>query len=483
MSSQLNNGYRSPIELKPTPKKHTVGLDKAIAPAETVRRIKGVFKGIDLDLMREVKRIDSGRLDIPVYVCRAGKDCNTPTPGTMGKGPTPDQSEASALMELVERYSHANFPPPRYRQWKTLKEMDGNTPTEGHFFWLPDKKAVVSDEARMEFSSLPFCWVPALNLLTAKSVAIPYEWFADIQGTNGLSAGNTLEETIIQGLCEVVERHVCGVINASPRSVPTIDLETVRDPVARELIGKFSRNGIRLMCMDFSLDTGIPTVGGVAFDPATFPNSEIVYCAGTATHPQKALIRALTEIQQMAVDNFQQDYYAGGILPKFSHWRESSYLFSDGDPVSIDSLPDVSADDMLTEIQNCVAALGNIGWEPLAVDITHPLLKVPAVFIVVPGAEQYEHSSYRLNTTYYLGRRWGHIGKFDRAIRRFQQSKKQLPPSALHCSIEVANCLKYDGQWEAAIAAYKEALLLKPDRAMQYRIFNSLTQCTKQMEK
>ena len=41
-----------------------------------------------------------------------------------------------------------------------------------------------------------------------------------------------MEETILQGLCEVVERHVGAVVNVAKQPVPTIDLATVRDPVA-----------------------------------------------------------------------------------------------------------------------------------------------------------------------------------------------------------------------------------------------------------
>ena len=52
-------------------------------------------------------RIDSGRLDIPVYLSLLGVDARrvVPTHKQMGKGATPVQAEASALMELVERFS------------------------------------------------------------------------------------------------------------------------------------------------------------------------------------------------------------------------------------------------------------------------------------------------------------------------------------------------------------------------------------------
>ena len=95
------------VELNDAYKTFTRDQDKILPPEETVKRFKDKLKTIDLDILKSAIRIDNGRLDIPVYVYEAGKDCNTPTRRSMGKGPTPDQSAASALMELVELYQEA----------------------------------------------------------------------------------------------------------------------------------------------------------------------------------------------------------------------------------------------------------------------------------------------------------------------------------------------------------------------------------------
>ena len=481
MKTEQIKELHSNIQISASPKKHHQGLDKAIPPAETVENLKKLLKRIDLDLVKDIIRIDSGRLDIPVYVCEAGPDCNTATPRSMGKGPTPDQSAASALMELVERFSHANFPAKDKKLWGTIHETNANRLAFESLFWLPDRASQIQVDCQAEFKNLPFSWVSAYSLVAQKDVMLPYEWFADIFGTNGLSAGNTLAETILQGLCEVVERHVSGIVNMAKKPVPVIDLGSVRDETANELIEKFNRNGIRLVCMDFSLDTGIPTIGGIAYDPATFPNSEIVFCAGTATNPEKALIRTITEIQQMAVDYFRADYYAGGILPKFRHFREFEYLFDKKDPISIQTLPDVSADDMADEIENCARALSQIGLEPLIVDISHAALEIPAVFVVVPGAAQYENLFHRLNAIYHLGRRLMHLGKFDQAITKFRSSSEAFPQSSLHCAYETAECLKFQQKWQEAIAAYRKAMRYQPDRAMQNRIYHSVSTCSERL--
>ncbi|MFC1895327.1 YcaO-like family protein [Thermodesulfobacteriota bacterium] len=473
---------QSGVALKSTLKKHTVGIDKSVAPSLTIGHVKQRLEEIDLDLVREIVRVDQGRLDIPVYVCRVGSDCNIPSPRTMGKGPSPEQSEASALMEMVERFSHANFPRPETHMRGTYGHMEGRTIPFADFFRIPDSKAVSPEENLEEFASLPFAWVPAYSLVRQADFLVPYEWFADIQGTNGLSAGNTLEETILQGLCEVLERHVCAVVNTTRRRVPTIDPATVKDPVARDLVQKLHRNRIRFMCKDFTLDTGIPTVACIALDPASFPKSEIVYCAGTATHPEKALIRALTEVQQMAVDTFTQDYYAGGLLPKLTYWQEAEFLFDGDEPVPIDSLPDVSSDDLLEEIQNCTNALTGGGFEPLVINITHPALGIPAVFVLMAGSQLYDMSLSGLNSTYFLGRRLRFIGRLEDATERFRLAMEQQPDSNLHCSMEIAACLRQMGQWEQAVEVYREAYFCKPDRLQQSQILHWLAVCTERLK-
>ena len=92
----------------PTPfKGYTYDQDKLLTPEETVRRVRDRLAGLDLKLLQETMRIDSGRLDIPVYLSLLGVDARrvVPTHKQMGKGATPVQAEASALMELVERFS------------------------------------------------------------------------------------------------------------------------------------------------------------------------------------------------------------------------------------------------------------------------------------------------------------------------------------------------------------------------------------------
>ena len=185
----------------------------------------------------------------------------------------------------------------------------------------------------------------------------------------------------------MVERHISALITLEKRPTPAIDPASVSDPVAAELLAKFNQAGIKVFLKDFTCDMGIPSVAALCYDPATFPqSSEIVYAAGTATSPAMALIRALTEVAQLAGDFQSHTSYLVSALPKFSSLEEAAYVMEAGETVPLDSLPDLSAPDFKAELDACVAALDQRGYSVYCLNATHPELQVPAVYTIVPGA-------------------------------------------------------------------------------------------------
>ncbi|MDH3867399.1 MAG: YcaO-like family protein, partial [Desulfobulbaceae bacterium] len=100
-----------PIRLQDCYKTYTYDQDKVFTPVETIRRFKERLAEVDLEILKEVRRIDNGRLDIPIYFSITGKDAREVIGNKkqMGKGSTPEQSQASACMELGERFSFFSF--------------------------------------------------------------------------------------------------------------------------------------------------------------------------------------------------------------------------------------------------------------------------------------------------------------------------------------------------------------------------------------
>lgn len=372
-------------------KGYVTDSDKVLTPAETVARARQAFARFGSGILAETRRIDTGRLGIPVFLSVCGEQARTvmPTRKQMGKGASPEQAEASALMELVERYSFFSF-------WNDPANFREMTWTQANAAWpgevMPIETVLQSvhdglaPQAAAEIMDLlSWRFVRAANLSTGGEEWVPLDWFKKLNEFNGSSAGNGLEESILQGACELVERHVCAVVDRTWPVTPTIDLDAVDDPVLAGLIAAFRREGVFLLLKDFSLGMPVPTVAAVAYDPGTFPDaSEIVFTAGTAASPVKAAIRAVTEIAQLAGDFETISNYEASGLPKFQSPAELAGLL-DGPAVTLDGLPDLSRGDILEELTLLARGLGEQGLSLYTVETTNPGLGLAANYNFVPG--------------------------------------------------------------------------------------------------
>lgn len=456
------------ITLQSCRKNYTYDQDKACTPEETVARFQERLKATNLDVLKEIRRIDNGRLDIPVYFSVCGEDAQRiiGNKKQMGKGSTPEQSRASACMELGERFSFFSF----------LKNADNFLSGDyaameaaGHpVLDIEVLLASVHDGAlppamlRQLLADLPLQWTWALRLSDNTPLLVPFSWFYAINEFNGPSAGNTYEEAVIQGISEVVERHVCALVTRDRLATPQIDQDSITDPVARELLAKFRANGIEVALNDFSLDTGIPTIGALAWDPTTFPEqSEIVYTAGTTPDANKALIRALTEVAQLAGDfNSGSNYVASG-LPKPLSLDEVAHVLHSGRTIMLDEVVDLKDPDIFQEVRNCVAALQRINLEALVVDATHPQLQIPAVYTIIPGAH-FRERAMGGNAALFAAKLAASLLTGEALDAKLAAMQQLLPKSyALH--FYRGQNLYQQGEIEAALGCFDAALSLQPN--------------------
>jgi ribosomal protein S12 methylthiotransferase accessory factor len=307
-------------------------------------------------------------------------------------------------------------------------------------------------------------WTWASSLTTGRDTLIPFSWFFAINEFNGPSAGNTYEEAALQGISEVVERHVCALVNHAKIATPIIDPVSVKDPVARELLDKFARNNIELYLNDFSLDTGICTVAALAIDRTTFPEtSEIVFTAGTTPDPEKALIRAITEVAQLAGDfNSGSNYVASG-LPKPLSMEEVRYVTDSGLHTTIGQMHSLADQNIKIEVENCVAALAKRDMEVFMLDATHPQLQIPAIYTIVPGAHFRERSMIQ-DVGLFAAKLLVELVDDAEQLEQKLAAMEQLIPEAYYLAFYRGRNLYNNGQPESALAAFGRALSLTPEQ-------------------
>ncbi len=411
---------KSRIQLKDAFKTYTHDQDKIFPPEVTVKRLKEKLKHLELKILERTVRIDKGRLDIPVFFSYCGKDAAdlTGTKKQMGKGATPEQAEASAVMELAERFSFFSFTnnPGNFISAQFRDMGKEALPFELIAKSVHDNSSDL-EASRSIFETLPLTWTRAYNLTSQEELMVPFDWFYAINAFNGPSAGNCTEEALCQGICEIVERHTSSLVSHNRLACPAIDPESAKDALVVEMLKKYREAGIKVYLTDFSLDMGIPTVGALAYDPSTFPaKSEIVWTAGTTPNPEKALSRALTEVAQLAGDfNSGTNYVASG-LPKFTRIDDAAFVTHSDTVVQISDLPDISSDNVRIEVENCISELIARDFPVIAVDTTHTLLNVPAFYTIVPGAHFRERA---LNTS---------VGMFSAKLA----TDKLAPQDAIH---------------------------------------------------
>jgi len=471
--------------LKDAYKGYTLDLEKTIPPDETVRRFKKKLKKINLSILKNTVRIDNGRLDIPVYFSICGHDAEDVigTKKQMGKGGTPHQAEASAIMELAERFSLLSFnnDPKRFiiEEYRNIehKALPFNIIAQS-----VHEDSIYLDRAHEVFSKVPLKWTWGYNLTRDEEILVPFNWFFAINEYNGSASGNCIEEALLQGICEVVERHVSSIISRNRLKTPAIDPGSVTDPLALELIQKYRKAGIKLYISDFSLNTGIPTIGILGYDPSTFPEkSELVWTAGTTPNPQKALIRTLTEVAQLAGDfNTGSNYMPSG-LPKFTDLAEADFVVHPEKNVNITSLPDLSDGNIKVEVQNLVVALHKIGMEVIVVDVTHPELEVPVIYTIIPGAHFRERAA-GTSVGLFSAKLIAESGNPEWAINELK-SMDGLLSDKYYIKFFLGLCYLSINEQLTALSYFEEALELEPEEQDIPSIYYYIGVCFKENER
>ena len=505
------------IELKDAFKGYTYDQDKIVSPKETVAKFKERTKKLHLDILSRTRRIDNGRLNIPVFFSECGHDAKDVigTKKQMGKGGTPEQSEASAVMELAERFSFFSFKKNKKNFfYSTPKELGKNAISYEQIIKSVHDTEYDNREDALKvkpiFGNLPLQWTKGYNFTKQQSLFIPFNWFYIINEFNGPCAGNCIEEALSQGICELVERHTSSIISHKNLKVPGINLDSFKDPLVIKMLNKLKAEGIKVYASDFSLDTGISTIGLLAWDPATFCDmSEIVWTAGTSPDPEKAMSRALTETAQLAGDFDSGSNYEASGLPKFTDINKARFITHPDKMININEIPNLSNNNIKIEVEKLIGALEEKKYQVLAIDTMHEELGIPAFYTIIPGAhfreravassvgmfsarlitESYEPDqalqklddleqalSGKYYTSFYKGLMFSAMYDLKNALTEFETALKRDPVKLNLPDIysHMGACQKDLAQYDKAVETCKRGLVIDKQRP---DMFNTMGVC------
>src|SRR6516162_6540188 len=301
----------------------TSGGYRSVSPSTTVAR----FRKHVSPLTGVVSRLERIQADFPLNTnYHAAHNFSGPSEsvnelrmglssGSFGKGSTSEQGEASALMEAIERYSgifqgdeirskrrFADFPagqaiaPNKVLLFSNAQFRRSRMPTSGSGdFAIP---ALLDRSVEMD-------WSPVWSLRHRRFKYIPtsllYFFYkgpaAFAADSNGCAAGNTLEEAIVQGFLELVERDAYAIWWYNRLQRPQLNLSPFDDFYVRDLQRQLAASGRKLWVLDITSDLGVPTFVAVTHWMQN-GRENIEFGSGAHFDTKIALLRALTELNQ-----------------------------------------------------------------------------------------------------------------------------------------------------------------------------------------
>jgi oxazoline/thiazoline synthase len=338
-----------------------------------------------------------------------------------GKGKTDSQARASALCEAIERYSGVfqgdeirqkgsyqdlgdkaihpnvcmNF---SQTQYQNRQEWDANR--SGWFQRIPepfDQEREIDWTPVWSLTHQEFKYLPTAYCYYGYPKPEKPDCWAD---SNGCAAGNTLEEAILQGFMELVERDSVALWWYNQVKRPMVDLESFDEPYFQTLKHFYQTLHRELWVLDITSDLNIPTFAAITRrkDSAV---EDIVLGFGSHFDPKLALQRALTEVNQLlpAVLSAQTDgstHYLSYDPLAIEWWKTAtlenqSYLVADDNiaPKRCADYSQVWSDDLLDDVMTCKQIVEKQGMELLVLDQTRADIGLKVVKVIVPGMRHF----------------------------------------------------------------------------------------------
>ncbi|MBX7270072.1 YcaO-like family protein [Micromonospora sp. Llam7] len=275
-------------------KGHRRGTHRLVPPEQTWERVRPLLPDFGITRVADVTGLDT--LGIPVY--QAIRPTSATLAVSQGKGVTRTLAKVSAVMEMIE--------------FALAEQVD-----------LPVDRGPTADLTDLPYGlrelqlvpgslvsdSVVLDWVAGRQVSSRRAVPVPLayvrmtnefvrEWSPPLfeTSTNGLASGNSLDEAVLHGLYELVERDCLTDVESQPRAEHVrIDADSVADDDCRWLMDLMRAADNWFEIVDATNDLDLPCYLVNLWSPS-FP----ILVSGSGCHldPAVALNRALTEAAQ-----------------------------------------------------------------------------------------------------------------------------------------------------------------------------------------
>ncbi|MBO0881333.1 MAG: TOMM precursor leader peptide-binding protein [Mycobacterium sp.] len=417
-----------PVELVSRPKVSCEsGGHRALSPAEVFDRFRHLISPVT-GLVADIQRDPRAPEFVHSYVAGENPAFRSSRPGAMrpglramngGKGITALHARVSALCEALERRSGAvHGDETRVRASYSEVRDDAVHPNACQLYderQYRERAEWNAANAPMQYvcspfdESVPIEWTPVWSLTHGTHRLLPTgmlyygtpeEMRRDFvrADSNGAAAGSSLEDAVIQGSLELVERDAVALWWYNRTRQPGVDLDAFADPYVARLRDAYAGLRRDIWALDITSDLGIPVM--VALSRRTdAPTDDIVFGFGAHFDPRLALHRALSEMNQFlpaALDARNGNRHSTPGPDALRWWQEATvanqpHLLPDPTIAGItpDDHPWTHRNDLLEDVQTITSLVAAHGMEMMVLDQTRCDIELPVVKVIVPGLRHF----------------------------------------------------------------------------------------------
>jgi ribosomal protein S12 methylthiotransferase accessory factor len=381
--------------------KYFKGTHRIIPPNETIKNNEEKCKIAGITRITEITHLD--RIGLPVFSAIRPTSQDGAISIYGGKGISSEHAKASAMMEGFERYSAEKQDENLVTGTVSKISSKGNT-IDIESLNLP------KDFKKENIELLNLEWNICHDLISGDDYYIPsnaiyHPYVLEDNScqslfksnTNGLASGNSLEEAILHGMFEVIERDAWSIFELTHKNYKQIDLDSIESETINDALSKFSENDIKIKLMDFTADVNIPTIAASADDTLLKDAGLLTLGIGTHLDPEVAVLRALTEVAQSRAtqihgareDTVRADFARTAGYERMK--RINKYYFQEEDEkIRLSDIENRSTDSITKDIDIVLEELKSNEIEHmLYYDLTRPELNVNVVRVIIPTMELY----------------------------------------------------------------------------------------------
>ena len=383
------------------------GTHRVIAPKKTIEINENKLKIAGITRIADITDLD--RIGLPVFTAirPTAEDGAISIYG--GKGISKDHAKASAMMEGFERYSAE-----KQETDKTTIATINEISQKGEYI-DPKSLNLPSKYEKEDISSIPLEWSLANDLITghkyyipSNAVFHPYNQENNLNSlfksnTNGLASGNVIDEAILHGIFEVIERDAWSIFELTHKNYSQINLDSIKSKLINKTLEKFESNGIKIKLMDFTADIKIPTIAASADDTITKDAGLLTLGMGTHLDPEIAILRALTEVAQSRatqINGAREDTVRADFAREAGYERmkriNKYYFREEKKQISLQDIENKSTTSINEDLDIVKEELiANEIKQILYTNLTRPELDVSVVRVIIPEMEVYSLDSSR----------------------------------------------------------------------------------------